>query len=113
MIQKYDNPKFDLGRIVITPTADKTIDEILSNCEVVLDKQEFIGMQILQRHVRGDWGEGMYEEDKELNDEAINFEGNEDKQQRVHSCYKFDNITLWVITEWDRSVTTILLPSDY
>jgi hypothetical protein len=36
-----------------------------------------------------------------------------EKGYRILSSYKIADETVWVITEWDRSVTTILLPSDY
>ena len=50
----------------------------------------------------------MSEEDKELNEEAMHNEG------RILSAYHDRNgIKFWIITEWDRSATTILLPSEY
>lgn len=67
----------------------------------------------LRRHQSGDWGE-VCKDDAQLNDESIAYEGDMEKQQRVMSVYKTSkNETLWIITEWDRSVTTILLPSEY
>lgn len=65
---------------------------------------------LIQRHVSGDW-ENMQAEDRDQNKKAIH-NGN-----RIFSSY---NITIdqkstvfWVITEADRSVTTILFPSEY
>ena len=97
-----NKPKFKLGKTVITPGA---ID--------ALNKSEQLPTPFLQRHVCGDWGD-ICKEDAELNDQAIAHEGNTDKQMRVMSVYKNSkNEVIWIITEWDRSVTTILLPSEY
>ena len=61
----------------------------------------------LQRHVIGDWGE-LDAEDKKTNDLALEF------GERLLSAYKSASGTkFWIITESDRSVTTILLPEDY
>lgn len=95
-------PKFNLGQVVITQGA-----------LAALNASNQTALPFLQRHQSGDWGE-VCEEDKKLNDESIAHEGNEDKQQRVLSCYRTSkNERLWIITEWDRSVTTILLPEEY
>ena len=62
---------------------------------------------ILARHQRGDWGD-LEEEDKLQNVESVR-EGNQ-----LLSAYEIQpGIRVWIITEWDRSVTTILLPEDY
>ncbi len=62
---------------------------------------------ILGRHQRGDWGD-LCEHDKRCNDHAVR------SGARILSAYRVDEATrLWVITESDRSVTTILLPSEY
>jgi len=47
------------------------------------------------------------EEDKATNDNALK------DGRRVLSAYRFEKVTLWVITEADRSATTILLPEEY
>lgn len=60
----------------------------------------------LDRHAHGDWGV-VDAQDKELNDEALAL-GN-----RVLSAYIIEGTKIWIITEWDRSVTTILLPMEY
>ena len=97
------NPKFSLGKIVATPLAIKAMERS-DNCF-----DEF-----LARHQGGnDWGD-MPEEDKKQNDEAIANENNPEKQQRVHSSYMTTNKeTIWIITEWDRIVTTLLTPDEY
>ena len=97
-----NKPKFRLGKIVITQGALGA-----------LSKSEQLPDPFLKRHVAGDWGD-ICEEDTTLNNEAITHEGDIDKQQRVMSVYKTSkNETIWIITEWDRSVTTLLLPSEY
>jgi len=101
MISEY-KPKFKLGKIVITQGA-------LS----ALVASEQLPDPFLKRHITGDWGD-VCEEDANLNNEAIAHEGAFDKQMRVLSAYKTNrNEAIWIITEWDRSATTLLLPSEY
>jgi hypothetical protein len=62
---------------------------------------------LLSRHAVGDWGD-VCEEDWETNQEAL-YSG-----QRLLSVYKPEGKPeVWVITEADRSVTTVLLPEEY
>jgi len=85
---------FKLGRLVTTPNARDTLpqDEIL---------------QAIQRHQAGDWGE-METEDRAANERAM-AEGT-----RIFSRYVTKSgIRFWIITEADRSSTTVLLPEDY
>jgi hypothetical protein len=83
-----------LGMIVATPNA-------LAN----VSSEEI--QRALQRHVTGDWGE-LDAEDKKANDEALQ------TGERLLSAYKSATGTkFWIITEADRSSTTILLPEDY
>ena len=64
-------------------------------------------MSTLGRHLKGDWGE-CCEEDGQANDHALK------NGERLLSVYTTKLGTkFWVITEWDRSVTTFLLPEDY
>jgi hypothetical protein len=89
-------PRFALGQIVATPGA---IDALQCAQQ---SAQEF-----LSRHVTGDWGE-LDEHDKELNELGAAGEN------RILSRYILNNQqVIWIITEWDRSVTTLLLPSEY
>ena len=83
-----------LGQTVITPQALKELHpEDVYNA--------------MTRHARGDWGE-VCPQDHELNEEAMR-EG-----FRLLSVYCDRNGTkFWIITEADRSVTTVLLPEDY
>ena len=86
--------KFRLGRIVSTPNALESItqDDILT---------------AIGRHQSGDWGD-ICAEDRKANDESL-VDGT-----RILSVYAAANGTkFWLITEADRSVTTVLLPEDY
>ena len=89
-------PLFNLGQIVGTPGA-----------LIAIEEAEQYPVELLLRHVTGDWGE-LEEEDKKENELSVK-EG-----FRILSAYKLEtDIKVWVITEWDRSVTTILLPEEY
>jgi len=87
---------FRLGQTVATPGA----------LEALGQAGQF-PFHFLARHARGDWGE-LCPADKRANDRALR-EGD-----RLLSAYKTSTgERLWVITEADRSATTILLPSEY
>ena len=89
-------PTFTWSRVVATPG----VLEVLQQAE--RDPAEF-----LARHVVGDWGD-LDDEDKHENELSV------EKGFRILSAYKLDDDTkIWIITEHDRSVTTILLPSEY
>ena len=61
----------------------------------------------LRRHEFGDWGEVGFQ-DWESNDQALTDE------TRLFSVYRTQlDERIWVITEADRSVTTLLLPEEY
>ena len=65
------------------------------------------GAKFLGRHQAGDWGD-LGEEDTQANQRAL------EVGERLLSVYRTPSgIKTYVITEWDRSVTTILLPEDY
>ena len=88
------HPLFSLGRLLITSNASSELNpaDVLS---------------AIERHVVGDWGE-LCAEDKAVNDDAI-LDGS-----RILSAYRDrDGVKFWVITEADRSATTVLLPDDY
>ncbi|WP_318419486.1 type I restriction endonuclease subunit M [Photobacterium leiognathi] len=61
---------------------------------------------LLRRHASGDWGE-LCDNDKRANDDAVL------KAGRILSSYTLNGENIWIITEHDRSVTTILLPKEY
>lgn len=88
--------KFPLGRLVATPGAINFLDS------KGLDFSPY-----LQRHLRGDWGD-LSEDDIQANERAVQ-EG-----EQLLSSYLIDGSDkIWIITERDRSVTTILLPGEY
>lgn len=88
--------KFSLGQLVATPAA---ID-FLSDSGVHL-------YDLVRRHLSGDWG------DLDAHDAAMNDDALKSGEDRIFSSYKIGDEKVWVITEWDRSVTTVLMPSDY
>ena len=62
----------------------------------------------LSRYQKCDWGD-LCDEDKKLNDSAV---ANGD--DRVLAKYNYDeDMSIYIITEWDRSATTILFPDEY
>jgi len=72
-----------------------------------LEKSRQSPAKFLARHAAGDWGE-VCQEDQRLNDEALQ------TGERLLSAYRTScGDRLWIITEADRSATTILLPSEY
>lgn len=88
--------RFPLGRLLATPGA-------LAALAVV----ESSGAEYLVRHVAGDWGD-LDAEDRAANDRAL-LDGT-----RLLSAYRLSSgQKLWIITEADRSATTLLLPSEY
>jgi hypothetical protein len=90
------SPRFSLGRVVATPGA-----------LAALEGNGQSGAYYLARHVRGDFGD-LCEDDKRANVEALR-EG-----LRLLSAYRLsDGTRIWVISEADRSVTTLLLPEEY
>ncbi len=86
--------QFPLGRLCITPGA----------CEKLPDAEVFLA---LRRHAAGDWGT-LCQQDWEENETAL-VEG-----YRLFSAYQSEwGDKFWIITESDRSVTTVLLPEEY
>lgn len=61
---------------------------------------------LINRHVKGDWGD-VDLEDKMANNAALK------NGSRLLSVYRFEAGRLWILTEADRSVTTVLLPEEY
>jgi len=92
---KHDFPKFALGATVATLGALALLDHAGVNAS-----------DYLARHQYGDFGL-ICAEDTQSNLDAIAH------GMRVFSAYDIGKVRLWVITEADRSVTTLLLPSEY
>src|SRR6266403_598953 len=96
MQQTKQHPLFSLGQVVATPGALAALEKAGQQ------PQEF-----LERHLQGDWGD-LCEEDRQEN--ALSLE----RGFRLLSRYNTSaGEALYVITEADRSVTTLLLPEEY
>lgn len=86
---------FPLGHLVATPGALDLLDRMAMNAS-----------DLLQRHQRGDWGDVPPEDAAENELSIVN--GN-----RILSSYTVGDERIWIITEADRSSTTLLLPEEY
>ncbi len=84
---------FHLGKVVATPSVLKAVPDSVIYAA-------------LGRHLRGDWGD-VCEDDWKENDNAVK------NGERVLSYRAPDGTKFWIITEWDRSYTTVLLPEEY
>jgi len=88
--------KFSLGKTLATPAALQALEQSGQSPAFFLD-----------RHIQGDWGL-VSDDDKRANDEAL-ISG-----ERLLSAYRtLKGVKLWIITEADRSSTTILTPQEY
>lgn len=86
--------RFPLGQLFATPgvLAEVSATDISS---------------ALARHAMADWGD-LDPEDINENNRAL------EHGSRLFSAYHSSaRVKFWIITEWDRSVTTVLLPSEY
>lgn len=89
--------QFALGQTFITPGAQEAL-QIAGQTE----------LEFLRRHMSGDWGSELSEEDIQENELSLK------KGHRLLSAYRTDKgQKLWIITEADRSATTLLLPDEY
>ena len=89
------NIPFEWGKIIITPATNAAIPDV----EI---------MRAFGRHVSGDWGDAS-DDDWEINNGAV-IHGS----GLIHSIHKSRaGTTFWLITKADRSVTTVILPSEY
>ena len=86
--------RLELGHLLATANALQTLDPPSIRTA-------------LERHARGDWGE-LDPEDGTANNQALRFGGRLLSVYRDRAGTKF-----YIITEADRSVTTVLLPEDY
>ena len=93
------NMKFSVGQTVIT-------NGVYALLQKDKEFEAFVGKSFV-RHCNGDWGD-LDEEDKNANEDALK------NGYRLLSKYEYNGDTsIYIITEWDRSVTTILFPSEY
>lgn len=87
---------FPMGKVVLTRGARTALIDLRENV-----------LSYLKKHTSGDWSE-MDKEDQEENRYSV------DKRLRIFSAYQLNSgVRIWIITEADRSVTTILLPEEY
>lgn len=92
--------RFKLGEVVMT-------DGVYEMARKDRSFQDFLS-ESFGRHCKCDWGD-LCDEDKALNDMAL-----KNRDGRLFSRYEFDgDVSIYIITEWDYSVTTMLLPSEY
>ena len=87
--------RLPLGRVVATPGALKLLSEVGED-----------PLSYLARHSSGDWGD-LDEDDRRENERSLKH------GWRILSSYPIGPERIWIITEADRSVTTILLPEEY
>ncbi len=87
-------PRFSLGRTTATQgaLAELSMEEVL---------------RALARHAKGTWGD-LSEDDRQANELAL-----EHGDRLLSAYHSVTGVKFWVITEWDRSSTTVLLPEEY
>jgi hypothetical protein len=96
-ISQVPNLRFSPGQVVATIGVDELVRQGRLNPSAYL-----------RRHLGGDWGD-LDACDRRQNDAAL-----KSGEERLFSSYQVTpDLKLWIITEWDRSVTTLLLPSEY
>ena len=88
-------PLFTLGQVVATPGA-----------LALLETHGQTYWHLLDRHTSGDWGD-LTDEDRQANADALAY------GDRLLSSYPVGDDKVWIITEADRSATTLLLPDEY
>ena len=92
---------FATGQIVVTPGAHEAL--LSENLDPTT---------LLARHMAGDWGD-LSAEDAERNDDSLRLPLHIGPPEQLLSSYNVGTGKVWIITEWDRSVTTFLLPDEY
>lgn len=91
----FENQLFPLGQLTATPA-----------CRDYLQEKDISPILLLKKHATGDWSE-MSADDQQSNSDSIK-EGD-----RVFSAYTIDKQKIYVITEADRSLTTLLFADEY
>ena len=88
----------DLGKVLMTrKVADLTAEDAKFANEI---------LECMKKYINKDWG-CLSEEDKQSNEEAL------ENVDRILAAYQTSKGKIWIITEWDRSSTTILFPEEY
>lgn len=96
--------KFSLGQTVMS----RSIADLVG----VSDKFSSFVLKCLFRHKACNWGD-LDPEDQEANNLALEYGSRILSSYQIPFSFGFDHSKVWIITEADRSVTTILFPSDY
>ena len=92
-------PLFDLGFLTMSPGITDALEEHPELHEEIVN--------CLRRHQTGDYSE-MSADDRRANLNAI-----ESGQERILSAYQTTAGKIWIITEWDKSLTNIIFPREY
>lgn len=87
------------GQLLVTSGIRKALDNDIIFCDEV--------NKAMKRYSMGDWGD-LCKEDKQLNDDAI-----KNGDDLIVARYNLNNDDIYIITEWDRSATTIMFTYDY
>ena len=97
-------PLFETGQVVTT----------CGIAQAMRDDYSFLlsVRECLDRHCRGDWGD-VGDESRRMNDDAIEAERKVEPTDRLFSLYGIGGRDIYIITEWDRSMTTVLFPEEY
>ena len=90
--------RFRIGLVFTTQGIQKSMAEKTDFCRFVY--------RSLYRHANGDWGD-LSEVDKKINDRSLKSGG------RILSAYTHGGKKIWIITEGNRALTTVLFPSEY
>ncbi len=88
-------PKFSLGRLVATPGALSELERVGVSPEELINRHGQLDQGALDAH------------DHKLNLVAV------EHGDRVFSSFVYSGVKFWVITEWNRSQTTMMLPEEY
>lgn len=97
---------FNTGQIVLTMAVSRLVE---SNPEFAAFVSES-----MRKHISGDWGD-LDPEDKQSNEDSLDAK----HPSRILSAYNFQQLPgvsdtkIWIATEWDRSATTVLFPSEH
>ena len=91
--------KFSIGQVVITRGVNAKISESIEFSEFFLES--------IARFRNCDWG-NLGKEDWKMNDQAV-----KNGDDRILARYNNEEGDIYIITEWDRSATTVLFPSEY
>lgn len=87
-----------LGKVLMTKKIASTVSESTTFANEILE--------CMKKYINKDWG-CLSEEDKQSNEEAL------ENSDRILAAYQTSKGKVWIITEWDRSYTTILFSEEY